>query len=565
MVHPKVATGSMGAVLYICDAPPNLDFGIDCMNYETGPNFRGLSMIPPGLHFVYFSTGLGSRQGFFVFCEERDFIVRSWDTANEEITPSNSLSEASMASLTQSLERGELNHQLGPYPFPQHRAWLSLSSHISATVLERADCSSGSNIIPGAAEDMEALQPASSSSRGGAPHQLPPTSSAVKLYFPGLARVARFADMAAAEAHLREETHKSPDRARLLTSLYRDKSHLSRHVVRTCFGDSLAELLGETQLAFVLFLLVFSHPALVYWKAAVHLVCSSESLLKQQPTFSAAFVKSLHAQLNFSPEDFFEIELSRENFLRPSLSALFAALSGADVPDPLPECSRRLLKFVKKKFDLYDGQAPAAWADHADEAFNLVDEDMPVVVDERDASVGAVGGDADVTDGTMDTDGGMLVRRGNVYEEERAQLAENIQQRWSVFDAMVTTPLQGQQQGQQQGQARAGGVEAEAAVCLGPPKRRPDTATGVVVMADASAPSMSRAELELALFCWRYPLLHEANQAAGGREDLIMTAVRLLGEQDAAGDGGAEGGKERSHLWREAALFIENEHTIGQK
>ena len=94
--NPKVVTGARGAVLYICDAPPNLDFGIDCMNYETGPNFRGLSMIPPGLHFVYFSTGLGSRQGFSIQCEENDFIVRSWDTQNEEISADNVLSEANM-------------------------------------------------------------------------------------------------------------------------------------------------------------------------------------------------------------------------------------------------------------------------------------------------------------------------------------------------------------------------------------------------------------------------------------------------------------------------------------
>ena len=45
------------AILIITDAPPSIEFGIDCTTYQTGPKFSGVNSIPPGLHFIYYSTG----------------------------------------------------------------------------------------------------------------------------------------------------------------------------------------------------------------------------------------------------------------------------------------------------------------------------------------------------------------------------------------------------------------------------------------------------------------------------------------------------------------------------
>lgn len=44
-----------GACLLFLEAPPNLEFGIDYNAWTIGPLFKGVKMIPPGLHFVYFS------------------------------------------------------------------------------------------------------------------------------------------------------------------------------------------------------------------------------------------------------------------------------------------------------------------------------------------------------------------------------------------------------------------------------------------------------------------------------------------------------------------------------
>lgn len=44
-----------GAFLLFLEAPPNLEFGIDYNAWTIGPLFKGVKLIPPGLHFVYYS------------------------------------------------------------------------------------------------------------------------------------------------------------------------------------------------------------------------------------------------------------------------------------------------------------------------------------------------------------------------------------------------------------------------------------------------------------------------------------------------------------------------------
>ena len=81
------------AIYVVTDAPSGLEFGIDCITYETGPKFSGLSAIPAGFHFIYYSTGMGSRQGYFVKAVKEEVYIHSWDSKNEEILPYNNLYE----------------------------------------------------------------------------------------------------------------------------------------------------------------------------------------------------------------------------------------------------------------------------------------------------------------------------------------------------------------------------------------------------------------------------------------------------------------------------------------
>jgi A1 cistron-splicing factor AAR2 len=43
-----------GATLVFLDVPRGTEFGIDYNSWNVGPNFKGIKMITPGVHFVYF-------------------------------------------------------------------------------------------------------------------------------------------------------------------------------------------------------------------------------------------------------------------------------------------------------------------------------------------------------------------------------------------------------------------------------------------------------------------------------------------------------------------------------
>jgi len=43
-----------GAVLVLLDVPERTEFGIDYNCWSVGPRFKGIKMIPPGLHLVYY-------------------------------------------------------------------------------------------------------------------------------------------------------------------------------------------------------------------------------------------------------------------------------------------------------------------------------------------------------------------------------------------------------------------------------------------------------------------------------------------------------------------------------
>lgn len=55
-IDPSVAKRLLeeGAVFIFHDVPVKTEFGIDLYSWNTGEKFKGLKMIPPGLHFIYF-------------------------------------------------------------------------------------------------------------------------------------------------------------------------------------------------------------------------------------------------------------------------------------------------------------------------------------------------------------------------------------------------------------------------------------------------------------------------------------------------------------------------------
>lgn len=363
-----------GGVFVVTDPPPSFDFGIDCMNYETRPDFRGVSMVPAGLHFVYWGTGMGSRQGCFLFFEKDEIIVKSWDSVVEDLLPTHSLSEWSLSNLIAAIHCGELDGNLGPYPFETLNSWQNLSNYISLPALALVGIGPHTPVFPGDLEELPANQRAERDLQS------------VQPYFPNAARVAQFCDIKNMERRFLE-THQFQDRSQL-SQFHLERSDLLAHLLSTHY-QSWEALLGELQISFLLFMLIYSHPALQHWKSLVYLISSSERILLLHPHFTCGFLRTFYEQLHYSPDDFFETELSRDNFLRPVLSSLFENLggtlmggttTGAALDDHVREHRNRLFTFTQKKFNIYQEESRSTGV----EKFTLTEEDMPVIVTEQE-------------------------------------------------------------------------------------------------------------------------------------------------------------------------------------
>lgn len=43
-----------GGILLVLDVPENLEFGLDYQSWHIGPRFKGMKLIPPGIHFCFY-------------------------------------------------------------------------------------------------------------------------------------------------------------------------------------------------------------------------------------------------------------------------------------------------------------------------------------------------------------------------------------------------------------------------------------------------------------------------------------------------------------------------------
>ncbi|KAF9359812.1 a1-alpha2 repression [Mortierella sp. AD094] len=154
-----------GAILLVLDAPHNqLEFGIDVNCWNTGPRFKGIKIIPPGAHFVYYSlhntksaksntdessqeagtvevteggaTGGDVRIGFWHQFESGEVVVMKWNAYNEEMELEKDHEQ--IARYKAGIQ--EFDPFLGSYPLlpPEstYPAWVKLANHIKKTTIE---------------------------------------------------------------------------------------------------------------------------------------------------------------------------------------------------------------------------------------------------------------------------------------------------------------------------------------------------------------------------------------------------------------------------------------------
>lgn len=596
---PAAAVDKYNAIYVITDAPCGLEFGIDCITYETGPKFSGLSAIPAGLHFIYYSTGMGSRQGYFVKAVKEEVYIHSWDSKNEEILPYNSLSHDSLESLYQSLSRGELNSCLGAYPLHQHHTWSNISNFIDIAVLEKSCCPVLKLIIPGDDSDIINLENKMAQSRKNRAGSS--TEQALKPYFPNESRIAQFVDISRTDIDLLNSIQLDSNRARNITNMMLDKSSLIEKLIADEFSGSWHMILGQYQLSFILFMLLYSFPALEHWKLMTSTICSSSDFLRTHEDFSSCFIKSFYEQLKFCPADFFENELSKDNFLRPVISALFLSLQGLSNKGPAPSSSnarsmgtllehkKRLFNFLKKRFNLFEGSIyerldssmdgqGGVDIDRCDSIgaleevmqqpeldeemmYNLVEQDLPVFVSEEEVNRALFGEDKfaildrenrkkrEVFAPTRGEAQSKLAKKedaSNEFKTRWTRMDEALRESAAGFlpggetdmlESVQLCSIEGSDKVRRADDEQEGHhLPTESASVLPIPQLRP----------------LSQLEKEQALFCWRYPLVYESMMTKQGKEDMTMAAVRILDDSSLLAD-------DHKALRLEAIRFLEFE------
>lgn len=412
--------------------PLGLEFGIDLRSYSVGPRFGGVKMVPTrGVHFVACGTEL-STTGLFIQLAEAEVCVLRWDTDTEvlQLVEDSAAAEPHVAAA-----RGMRSDSgLGAYPLATEAQWRALSAHVTPAVLERAAIPLGALLAPEGIDEaaLEAEIDRLERARSGAdevasgarpsrrappmgPHPEPAPSDIHGAKFVQLdprtsgrgrsgAALSRFhldrsewldellatdyAEAAtgaagggcvAADAEMEES---GSDDADADADGATDRG-AGGATVAARRGVALAPaeraLLGELQLAFVLFLRLASLRALEQWKALVDLLSSCESALVERGPLYAALLATVRAQLELAPADLLDGEglTGENNFLRTALGRLARAAveAGETVPPRVAEELNQLQRLVGERF----GLTLEALGEEED------DEDAPMVVEEESA------------------------------------------------------------------------------------------------------------------------------------------------------------------------------------
>lgn len=345
----------VGAFMLFLDAPPNLEFGIDYNAWTIGPLFKGVKLIPPGLHFIYFSTtskeGVqGIRTGFFHFFESQEILVREWNPKIEDLRDETDLDPNQVERLRSNIR--EFDRNMGPYPLdpPTYfQRWKALTGHITSSLVRRVLPNNGKvSHLPDKSPDL-------------------PNSTNVKEK-----RLGKEIEKEEGMEFTKFDIRKSfPDGASgdEITRWSLDKSWLLRDLLQRVYHNDHKIMLGELQLSFVCLLMAQNFSGFNQWKQLVQLLCSCPEMMEEKPQIFVDFIDVIQNQLEECPEDFFRDILSENNFTSVVLQTFQRSIPGSN--EKLVSKFSKFKNFITKRFE---------W-DIPDEDEDEDEDEAPVIVE----------------------------------------------------------------------------------------------------------------------------------------------------------------------------------------
>lgn len=361
-----------GATLVLLGVPEGTELGIDYKSWQVGPRFRGVKMIPPGLHFLHYCSAnpihcggeIGPKTGLFLMLKPREILLANWDPKEEDLDFSASRNEEEVDRVRAKLQ--ELDPFLGPYPYEVMRKWVSLTDRLTQEVADALQPLSGR--VCAFCDVVPELQLKHTKDR--AERNLPRNDTACQSMKEGLERLPRMKQREGTElrfSHIPKQTYPEGATPAQITQCSMDTSYALETLLDKHYKTQPLNVLGELQFAFVCFLIGNVYEAFEHWKSLLALLCRSEEAMRSRKDLYLGLISVLYHQLGEIPPDYFVDIVSQNNFLTSTLQDFFQFASGPGVDGMLRKRAEKFKVHLTKKF---------RWDFEAD-----LDDCAPVVVE----------------------------------------------------------------------------------------------------------------------------------------------------------------------------------------
>lgn len=348
-----------GGILLVLDAPKEMEFGIDMYSWQIGSQFQGIKMIPPGVHYCYYSERdnltkeLANRQSFFIEIKQPNqmLIVIRWSSTENLFQQQQLTSEEYEIRRNQ---RYELDRLLGQYPLDTYRQWLSLSNHLRYDFIEKLIPPNG-HICSANVFNINEYNKKTTSEEFSVPKNLTEAESRL----PKMTLNPQFAFRFTIIEN-KKTTYSGSD----LTQSKLDRTNELEKIISERFDSNIYGILCELQLSFLVFFLGHVYDGFEHWKCLFHLICSCQKAFCRWPTFYIDFLQTIYFQLKHFSNDspvgehlFVDID-QQENYIYKSLENLFANISayndnqqmeGSDA-DKLIQRAEKMKQFLNETY-----------------------------------------------------------------------------------------------------------------------------------------------------------------------------------------------------------------------
>uniref|UniRef100_A0A023F832 Protein AAR2 homolog n=1 Tax=Triatoma infestans TaxID=30076 RepID=A0A023F832_TRIIF len=333
-----------GATLIFLNVPVGTKFGIDMKTWDTGEKFKGIKMIPPGLHMIHYSAvgkceEVAPRVSFLHNFKKAEFVVKKWDIDAENMS-TETISEAEKEVLQSNLY--SLDQFLGVYPFDIFPLWRKLSNYITEPLVKQLspECGLIRSALELVADENQTAKETRRVQRNTVeekeedllPHLKPRPGTGLRL------------------TRLPEKRYPDGSSPQEMTKYSLDFTYSLEYMISISGG--MSQLIGELQFSFLCFLLGHSLEALESWKTLVRVICNCREALMTKKHLYKMFLKAFEAQLEQVPMDFLVDIVANNNVIYTSLRELFRTIEESeDICTTLRYEIEKMKQTVTEKFN----------------------------------------------------------------------------------------------------------------------------------------------------------------------------------------------------------------------